>query len=66
MIALGSTSYPYLAIAQNFKIDYYRVLEYVSFLERRTVDNIPYTSWRIATLNAYNSEMQRRKEVMGV
>lgn len=66
MIALGSKSYPYLAVAQHYGIDYGKVLQYVDYLEIRYSQSPPYTDWRISVLAAYNDEMQRRKQVLGV
>lgn len=66
MIALGSKSYPYLAVAQNFKIPYSQVLRLVEDFERHDPNSPPYTDWRAETWLAYRSEIKRRKEVLGI
>ena len=67
MIVIGSKSYPYLAVAQHYGIDYGKVLIYVDDLETRNIVNyelVPlYTDWALATYDAYFNEMDRRKQV---
>lgn len=67
MIKLGSISYPYLAIAQNYGISYREVLNYVDYLEDKVkMVTPPYSDWRRDTFLAHKNEMERRKQVSGV
>lgn len=63
MIALDSKSYPYLAVAQHYNIEYGEVLNYVNFLEKTHNTNPPYSKWRLSVIEAYQNEMERRKGV---
>lgn len=66
MIALGSTSYPYLAVAQHYGISYSNVLEYVDVIENRQIKFVPFVAWRRATFEAYQNEIDRRKQLLGI
>lgn len=68
MIALGSKSYPYLAVAQHYGIDYSEVLELVTKLEKNRIDLTRSVNedWENATFVAFANERERRKQVSGV
>lgn len=61
MIALGSKSYPYLAVAQHYGISYGEVL---AFIEDKNANADTY--WKIKALEALQDELYRRKQVSGV
>ena len=58
-IKLGSKSYPYLAVAKHYGIDYSEVLEMLSHMEEGCYPVIK-AEWKMAVWNAYNNEMNRR------
>lgn len=57
-IKLGSKSYPYLAVAKHYGIDYGVVLRILDKIENGW---IACSEIEMAVLNAYDDEMNRRK-----
>jgi len=67
MIALGSKSYPYLAVAQHYGIDYGEVLEFIDKLENGFKPKLSdVTDWQYSLVFVYGNEVERRKQVSGV
>lgn len=66
MIDRDSKSYPYLAVAQNYGIDYGKVLAFVDYLDAYYPISAPYRDWRYSVWCKYQDEMQRRKQILGI
>lgn len=67
MITLGSKSYPYLAIAQHYGIDYGEVLSFSDIVENKKLAlDVSLHKWQCAVLDAWYNERERRKQVSGV
>lgn len=68
MIALISKSYPYLAVAQHYGIDYGEVLNLSTKLERNLISLTKSINeeWENATFVAFVNERERRKQVLGI
>lgn len=69
MIALGSKSYPYLAVAQYFNIPYSQVLNFIDHVD--ALEQIGMTvalieNWMQYAYMVRHDEMERRKQVSGV
>lgn len=69
MIALGSKSYPYLAVAKHFNIPYSQVLnfiDHVDALEKIGMTVALIENWMQYSYMVRHDEMERRKQVSGV
>ncbi len=67
MIALDSKSYPYLAVAQHYDIDYGEVLKFVDELENGFKPKLSeVTDWQYSLVFVLGSEMDRRKQIQSL
>lgn len=62
MIKLGSVSYPYLAVAQNYNVSYGEVLAFIETIDNKTMPlDSKLNLWQSHALNAWYEEYERRK-----
>lgn len=71
MISLNSVSYPYLAVAKRYDVDYRLVLYFLDLVEKNysfylNIGHMYLMDWQLAVLDKYTIEMQRRKNISGV
>lgn len=53
MISFESKSYPYLAIAEYYRIDYGEVLEFVDELKNKAYNKYEHLGWKAEVIRRY-------------
>jgi hypothetical protein len=62
------TSFPYLAVAKQYGVDYWRVLQFADLIDEwpPKPEDWALDPWKVATCLAWKAEDQRRKNVVGL